>query len=440
MSDGRFPSEPPPPPPVSPIVSGGRPWWQSWWFIMAAAVILIVGAAALIAGTTGGDDDDDTVDVSLPPPTTEEPIAAEPADDPPVATDPVITPPPEDESPATTEPDEPAATVVDEAPPGVEEVAGAPAGLRGDRTSPVPVGEIADIGEGWRLQVLSITEDGTDLVLDENRFNDPPREGSRFTLVEIALGYYGLDDPGNAFQPTVSGVASASVELDEDCGVIPDDFRTFVDVFSGGVLTGTICFVTTPSDAGTVQLYATTTFDGTEIFLDASATPSAPASMPTLPGPQDGAASTPGRLDPTPIGTPVDVGEGWTLTVTSPAVDITDAVAAENTFNDPPPDGARFVGIDVEYLYEGSGVASAFDVSTKMVGTDNVELPQGCGVIPNDADVFSDVFTGGTISGTLCYIVPADDIENVVLYASTVFDGPRFFFATRDGTGSSAAP
>ena len=40
------------------------------------------------------------------------------------------------------------------------------------RTSPW-IGEIADIGEGWRLQVLSIVEDGTDLVLAENRFRVP---------------------------------------------------------------------------------------------------------------------------------------------------------------------------------------------------------------------------------------------------------------------------
>lgn len=444
MSDGSFPSSPPPPPPpVTPIVTGGRSWWQSWWFITGLSVILIVGAAALIASTTGGDDDGDSRaggDVTTP---------TDPADDPPPTAPPTtrpqdddvpITPPPNTDGTVDPIPTDPATTDPEATDPPTSDdalAAGAPAGRRGDRGSPVPPGELADIGEGWRLQVLDVIEDGTELVLAENQFNDPPREGTKFTLVEVALGYYGLDDPGNAFIPSISGVAAASVELDEDCGVIPDDFRTSTELFTGGVLSGTLCYVTTAADDGTVQLYATTGFDGPDVFLAAS-TPTTPAIMPTLRGPQPGAASTPDRLDPIEVGTPVDVGEGWTLTVTSPAADVTDAVAAENQFNDPPPDGFRYVAVDVEYRYDGpAAAASPFEVSTRMVGDGNTALTKGCGVIPEPVDTFADVFVGGAASGSLCYITPVDDVGTVVVYASTSFDGETYFFAA-DGVGAAA--
>ncbi len=448
MSDGSFPSSPPPPPPVTPIVTSGRSWWQSWWLITGASVVLVVGAAALIAANIGGEADDTAL------PAREVTVTTDPGDRPP-ATEATSTdddsnapitppatagsdatqatdPPDSDTSGEDTSGDDPAAT--DLPLPDIDEAAGAPAGSRGDRLSPVAVGEIADIGEGWRVQVLGLVEDGTELVLAENQFNDPPRDGTKYTLVDIALGYYGLDDPTNAFIPTISGVAAASIELEEECGVVPGDFRTFAELFSGGVLRGTLCFVTTPADDGTVQLYATTGFDGPDVFLAATSPPS-PPEMQTLPGPQPGAAATPDRLDPAPIGTPVEVGEGWTFTVTTPATDLDDVVAAENQFNDPPPDGFRFVGIDVEYRYNGTSVSSAFEVGTKMVGTSNVEIAKGCGVIPDPVDTFADVFPGGVVTGSLCYVTPIGDLGTLVLYTSTGFGEAPVFFSTGDDIG-----
>ncbi len=444
MSDGSFPSSPPPPPAVSPIVSDGRKWWQNWWLITAACVILIVGAAALIA-SSGGDGDGDPTASSAPTAGSEpvaQPAATDPATDPTTdpgapITPPTTDPPPDGTTPADSSPDGTIATgtnPADEA--GL--IAGAPAGSSGDRLAPVPAGEVADIGENWRLQVLGIVEDGTDAVLAENQFNEPPPDGARYTLVDVALGYYGVDDPANAFTPTISGVGAASVGLDEDCGVIPGGLDTFVDVFAGGVVRGTLCFVTTPSDAGTVQLYAKTGFDGPDVFLATSPPAEPAAAMPTLAGPQPGAGATPARLAPAPIGTPVDVGGGWTLTVTGPATDITDIVATENQFNAPPPDGFRFVGIDVEYRYDGDvGPVSPFEVTANVVGNSNVQLSNGCGVIPNPLDPFGDVFAGGAVSGALCFVTPVDDIGSLVFYASTSFDSDLITFATEESITSS---
>jgi len=212
---------------------------------------------------------------------------------------------------------------------------------------------------------------------------------------------------------------------------VPNGLDTFGDVFSGGVLTGNVCFVTTPADAGLLQLYASSGFTGDEVFLDASAAPASTVPMPVLRGPQPDAASTEARQTPNPLATPVDVGEGWTLTVTVPAQDITDAVLAENQFNEPPPEGFRFIGVGVSFAYSGEASAAAFEVTLNAVSDSNVAVQPNCGVIPGEVDVFADIFSGGTADGTVCFVVPAEDVGTLTLYASTLFDGEYDFFATQ---------
>ena len=277
--------------------------------------------------------------------------------------------------------------------------------------------------------MLSFTFDATAEIQANFEFNDPPPPGSTFTLVKVAMGYFGTEDPKFAFEPTVSALGSANVELDSGCGSIPDELNTFRDVFAGGVLVGNLCFVTTPADAGTLQLYAVGSFsDDVEVFLEV-AQPAAATPMTGLKGPQTGATATPARLAPEPVGTTADVGEGWSLTVTAAARDITDAVMAENSFNDPPPDGYRFIGIDVTYTFNGTGSDSAFTVTSSAVADNNVALSNECGVIPTPLDEFVDVFAGGSVSGTLCFVVPADSAP-FAMYSTGGFDTEPVWFAT----------
>ena len=328
---------------------------------------------------------------------------------------------------------EPVDTIVDvtvpAGPDAAGEVAGSPVGQRGDRDRPVSAGSIADIGGGWRLQVLGVVPDATAQIQEANEFNDPPPAGSTFTMINVALGYYGLEDPVSSFNPTISAVDGSNVELASECGVLPDELELFTEVFAGGVLTGNICFVTTPANVAGLQLYARGDFftEG-EVFMEV-ATPASTTPLPTLSGPQTGASSTPARLSATPIGTAADVGEGWSVTATGAARDITDQVMSENSFNDPPPDGFRFIGVDVTYAFNGTGTGSGFTVTTAAVGDSNVSLSDDCGVIPAAIDVFTDVFAGGSVSGSLCFVVPVGS-TTITLYSSATFGSTPIMFAT----------
>ena len=211
---------------------------------------------------------------------------------------------------------------------------------------------------------------------------------------------------------------------------MPQELYTFGDVFSGGVLQGNVCFVTTPEDAATLQVYATGDFFGGDaVFIDASKPPVGAVPMTSLSGPQAGAASTPARLAPNPMGAAVDIGGGWQLTVGGPAVDITDAVQAENQFNDPPPDGFRFVGVNVTYVMVARAPRPGFAVTANAVGGGNIALSEGCGVIPGEFDLSSDVFAGGSVSGTVCFVAPAEN-PAFVLYATADFGSANVMFAT----------
>jgi len=391
------------------------------------AVVALVGGGIAVALSMSGDDDSgkagDTI-VSEPdteetaPETTE---TTEPADTEPVATEESTTP---ETVVETTEATAPPTTVA-----ATDVVAGAPAGQSGDRANPVPPGAVADIGSGWRLQILSVNPDAAAAIAAENEFNEPPPPGSTFSMITVALGYFGLEDPTSVFETTISAVGASNVELPSGCGVLPQPLDMFGDVFAGGVVVGNVCFVTTPADAPVLQLYASGDFFGeVQVFLDASTSPAPAVPMASLAGPQPGAASTPSRTAPTAVGTAADVGEGWQVAVVAPARDITDAVMAENTFNTPPPDGYRFIGVDVAYAYSGSGSGSPFNVTTKAVGSSNIELSSQCGVIPNEIDISSDVFSGGNVTGTVCFVVPAAT-PDLVLYSTASFD-TRVMFAT----------
>lgn len=395
------------------------PTWG--WIALVGVVAAGVGGAVALSG----DDDNDSVvsatTVLVP-------------DDSTVSSELVITAPETEatteatEAPVATDPPASDTTII--APPASSDVVtGAPPGITGDRDNPVPLGLVADIGAGWRLQVLEVLPDGAAAVAAENEFNEPPPAGSTFTLVKVALGYYGLNDPISAFQPTISAVGASNLELESFCGTLPNELDLFVDVFSGGVVVGNLCFVTTTPDATSLQLYAVGDyFESDEVFLRANGTATGVDPMATLTGPQAGAVSTPARLSPTTLSTAVDVGAGWSMTVTGAARDITDLVMAENQFNEPAPAGFRFIGVDVTYAYSGTEPTAAYQVTTKAVGEGNVELQAGCGVISGEIDIFTDVFAGGTVAGTICFVVPSAN-PSMTVYASADFDTSPVMFA-----------
>ena len=366
-------------------------------------IVAVLGGAVVALITLGGDEKKtDTKTVELGRDTT----IASPGSDTATSDGPATT-----DSPITA--------------PGGGEI---PAGVTGSHDAPVPAGQIADIGGDWRVQVLDVIPDAGEVMAANDEFYQAPPAGSTYMLVKIALGYFGTDDPKVGYEPDLTVLGSASVALDNFClASVPDEVDFFNYLFSGGVVIGNACFIAPIDQAGTFQLFGKGDFfadDG--VYLDLSAPASAVQPMSHLAGPQPGAASTPARLTPAALGVATTVGTDWQLTVTGAARDITADVLAENEFNSPPAAGFHFVGVDVTFTYNGAGSASPASVSIGSVGADNVQNGGSCGVVPGEIDLYTDLFAGGSASGTMCLVVP-DDGAAIALFATADYNGFTWF-------------
>ena len=130
----------------------------------------------------------------------------------------------------------------------------------------------------------------------------------------------------------------------------------------------------------------------------------------------EGAAAD--RHDPIALG---DTGSlpTWDVTVAEPMHDMTDAALAENEFNDPPEDGRSFYGAVLEVTYTGEDsedpwlaleLAAVGDAATAY--TTHADT---CGVTPDDITDIGELFTDGTGTALVCWSIPDDDADTVVL-------------------------
>lgn len=141
-----------------------------------------------------------------------------------------------------------------------------PQGTSGlSRESPVPFGDGLVTPEGWEIKLTGFIPNATQMVLDENQFNDPPQAGHRFTIVRLRMTNVSAGNPGDPDAGyAIRMVGSASVgysTFGNSCGVIPDDIdNKSSDVFPGGSVEGNLCWETQEGEHSFV-LY-------TEFFLN----------------------------------------------------------------------------------------------------------------------------------------------------------------------------
>ena len=108
--------------------------------------------------------------------------------------------------------------------------------------SPIQLGAVVQVGN-WRLRVSAITPDGTDEVMEENQFNDPPPEGNQFFIASLEATYTGTESATFWVDMTLKSVGDSNVayeSFDASCGVIPDDITHSGEAFPGGTITGNV--------------------------------------------------------------------------------------------------------------------------------------------------------------------------------------------------------
>ena len=206
-------------------------------------------------------------------------------------------------------------------------------------------------------------------------------------------------------------------------------------MFTGGVTSGGVCFSVPESDIDGMLLSIEGTFSGDGIVFDPTAQAGVAVPVVGVSGPVPDAPFSESRQSPEPLGSSVDIGDGWTIMVNGINPDGAAVALEASEFSEPPPDGFLYVLLDHELSYDGEETsASGFSVDVELIGDSNITADTNCGVfgLPDEIDQFADVFQGGTISGVRCYLVEERDLDSLVVFASAdFFSDDAFVLATR---------
>ena len=89
-------------------------------------------------------------------------------------------------------------------------------------------------------------------------------------------------------------------------------------------------------------------------------------------------------------------------------------------------------GVPVTYEYHGDGSADQpFHVRAGGLGDANTRFDDDCGEPPDEIAFATHVAAGDAISGTLCLIVPIEDLTNGTWTLFAESGGPLAYFAVR---------
>lgn len=132
--------------------------------------------------------------------------------------------------------------------------------------------------------------------------------------------------------------------------------------------------------------------------------------------------------EPAPVGTSVDIGDGWELQVVDADLDATEKVAENNEFSTPET-GKKFIIVTFKATYSGNS-STDFLTSPEVVGSKKVRSSMSitCNM-PEDIrpfDTLADVESGGTIEGAICYEVDEEDTD-LRATIEQIFNPPAYF-------------
>ncbi len=144
-------------------------------------------------------------------------------------------------------------------------------------------------------------------------------------------------------------------------------------------------------------------------------------------------------------------GSVWDVTIGAPR-DMTAEILASDDFTDPPPDDVVFVGFSVDMtLVKASKVplSPGFNFTWELLGgstaavydRSTIEGLFRCGGLPDEFNDFAEIYVGGSLAGTVCIALPAQDLDDPLTQVALNFSGSdRVIFGQNGTAGSSAGP
>ena len=142
----------------------------------------------------------------------------------------------------------------------------------GTQQNPVPVGAVAQIGDGWRLVVDWADPNQTQAILDAQRGDpdnlpEPPLPGFQYLLARVTVTR--TAEPAS-FSPYSLDLLADDGTLYDDagpaCGTLLDGLDA-TEVPDGEKATGTVCWKLASADVRKVVMFYTDPFSGESIYF-----------------------------------------------------------------------------------------------------------------------------------------------------------------------------
>lgn len=190
-----------------------------------------------------------------------------------------------------------------------------------------------------------------------------------------------------------------------------------------GTVVGFVVFLTVVSDA----------FDESFGSGDVSvATPGVPVQEEADSGEgQDTSADQGTRENPYPLGSVITDGD-WQVTVNSVTPDATDAVAAENPYNEAPPAGSQYLLANVTVTYIGTdpqGETPYATISYVTADGNTLNSYDSVTVVPDSLDTLSPLFQGASTTGNIAFTVPSATATQGTLAVEPAMFSDKVFVA-----------
>ncbi len=131
----------------------------------------------------------------------------------------------------------------------------------GTLAKPVPLLTIAPLGDGWELQINSVTTDANQIVADTNMFNEPPAEGRQYVIANVTAS--NATEAANTFDAsfrlrlagTESGNIYTTFDETDRCGVIPEPVEDG-EFAPNQSTTGNLCWQVRSEDVDSLVLFS----------------------------------------------------------------------------------------------------------------------------------------------------------------------------------------
>jgi hypothetical protein len=125
------------------------------------------------------------------------------------------------------------------------------------RDKPIPVGSTGE-SDVFQITVLETIPNATDIVLEENQFNDPPEAGYQFFIARVSVTSIGDEAADPSFELNFQSVGESAVgysTFDPGCGVYPEDQYSAGELFPGGTVEFNVCWMVESSDEASLVMY-----------------------------------------------------------------------------------------------------------------------------------------------------------------------------------------